>query len=76
LVATNLGGAKEAVGDAVGELVVPGDIVALADAMERQLTNWSLISVYKNRSLFINRFTYDKFKKSLLSLDIIKGYSH
>jgi glycosyltransferase involved in cell wall biosynthesis len=76
LVATNLGGAKEAVGDAVGELVVPGDIVALAAAMERQLTNWSLISVYKNRSLFINRFTYDKFKKSLLSLDIIKGYSH
>ena len=65
VVASELGGAREALIGAVAELVPPGDSKALASALSRQLNSWDAEAEVKNKALFMQRHTYTSFKHRL-----------
>lgn len=71
VVASELGGAREALSGACGELVPPGNIPTLVEAIVRQHEEWTPASVSHNREVFSGQFTFDKFRNRLLSLDIL-----
>lgn len=73
VVASELGGAREALADAHGELVPPGDISALVDAIVRQHAKWSPVSISHNRQVFRNQFTLEQFSERLLALDLFNS---
>jgi glycosyltransferase involved in cell wall biosynthesis len=73
VVATELGGSREALAGACGELVKPGDVEALVDAIVRQHSDWVPATASHNRHVFTEQFTFDKFSNRLNALDILQN---
>lgn len=71
VVASELGGAREALAGAHGVLVPPGDVHALVEAIVEQHTKWSSTSVSHNRQVFTDQFTFEQFRDRLLTLDLL-----
>jgi glycosyltransferase involved in cell wall biosynthesis len=71
VIATELGGSREALAGACGELVVPGDVVALVDAIVRQHSEWVFATAIHNRQVFTENFTFNQFNSRLLTLDLL-----
>lgn len=71
VVASELGGAKEALAGARGELVPPGDVTALVEAIVRQHAEWSPATISHNRQVFSEQFTFEQFRARLLTLDLL-----
>ena len=63
VVASEIGGAKEALEGAAAELVPPVDAAALADALSRQLGSWKPEAAERNRMVFSQRHTYRSFQR-------------
>ena len=72
VVATELGGSREALAGARGELVRPSDVIALTDAILRQVSEWVPSTAEHNRQIFTENFTFEQFKDRLLTLDLLK----
>lgn len=72
VIATALGGSREALAEAYGELVPPNDTAALAEAILRQLAEWKPTSVSHNHKIFARQFAFEQFRHRLLALDILK----
>jgi len=70
VVASELGGAREALAGACGELVPPGDVGALVEAMLRQHAEWGHEAVEHNRQVFTENFTLEQFRNRLLNIDV------
>lgn len=70
VVASELGGAREALAGANGELVPPGDVSALVEAIVRQHAEWAPASISHNRQVFTEQFTFEQFRDRLLTLDL------
>jgi glycosyltransferase involved in cell wall biosynthesis len=70
VVASELGGAREALAGANGELVPPGDVSTLVEAIVRQHAKWSPASASHNRQVFTDQFTFEQFRDRLLKLDL------
>ncbi len=71
VVASELGGAREALANAHGELIKPGDVHSLVDAIVRQRSKWTPDIVTHNQNVFNNQFTLQKFRERLLSLNLL-----
>jgi glycosyltransferase involved in cell wall biosynthesis len=71
VVASELGGAREALAGAYGELVPPGDVSALVEAIVRQHAAWGPTTVLHNRQVFANQFTFERFRERLLVQDFL-----
>lgn len=69
VVASELGGAREALANAHGELIKPNDVHALVEAIVRQHSKWTPETVSHNRQVFNDQFTLQKFRERLLALD-------
>lgn len=71
VVASELGGAREAMAGACGELVPPRNVTALVEAIVRQHTEWAPASARHNRQVFTEQFTFKQFHDRLLKLDLL-----
>ncbi len=71
VVATEIGGSREALAGACGELIKPGDVDGLVDAIVRQHSEWVPDSALHNRKVFTEHFTFEQFSKRLLKLDLL-----
>lgn len=71
VVASELGGAREAMAGARGELVPPGDVLALVEAIVRQHAEWTPTLARHNRQVFTAQFTFEQFRARLLTLDLL-----
>ena len=71
VVASELGGAREALAGACGELVPPGDVAALVEAIVRQHAAWGHLAINHNRKVFTEQFTFEQFRDRLLKLDLL-----
>jgi len=73
VVASELGGAREALAGANGELIPPGDVSALVEAIVRQHAKWAPASAIHNRQVFTEQFTFEQFRDRLLTLDLFNS---
>lgn len=62
IVATEIGGAAEALSGAIGQLVKPGDAEALAIAIVRQIEDWTPATANANLEVFERRFSLEVFE--------------
>lgn len=72
VVASEIGGAREALACAHGELIAPNDVTALAEAMIRQVNLWNLDYARHNNKLFSNNFSLSKFEERFISSGIFE----
>jgi glycosyltransferase involved in cell wall biosynthesis len=71
VVASDLGGSREALRNARGALVKAGDLNALINGIVRQHAEWSHQTIEHNRLAFEAEFTLEHFRARLLGLAIL-----
>lgn len=73
VIATSLGGAREALEGAAGQLVRPGSDAELFSAIQTQVAGWSNETVARNRACYLQHHTYESFRARLLALDELRS---